>query len=384
MIKTDVCIIGSGPSGASTSLYLSKLKIHHYIIDKAHFPRDKTCGDGLMMHAYKSLKTLNLFDDFLADDNFLHTKEINLHITDNLKIDIKESSERDMIISYGKRLHFDSFLVNNLSKKYTTCEFGNAVKNITETKDGILITLKDKKQILTKLVVGADGVNSIVSKKLARNIVNKKKSSTFISAYFNNVSHLNTNNEAEIRLHYNKMPLFFYLFPLPNNQANVTLGGNTEEILKHNINLIDEIQDIICNHPKVNYKFTNAKQVIKWRGWGIPYNFKNQKVYGNRFLLVGDAAGLANSFYKEGVGTGMMSGILCAKKIETCLQQNNFSEAFLSSYKQDLNSEFGKLLNFSEFVLKVAQSKTTLSFVTKLFKNRIEKRAQKIAIKRSY
>ena len=47
MIKTDVCIVGSGPAGASTSLMLSKLKIKHYIVDKATFPRDKTCGDGL-------------------------------------------------------------------------------------------------------------------------------------------------------------------------------------------------------------------------------------------------------------------------------------------------------------------------------------------------
>ena len=42
MIKTDVCIVGAGPAGASTSLMLSKLKIEHYIIDKAIFPRDKT------------------------------------------------------------------------------------------------------------------------------------------------------------------------------------------------------------------------------------------------------------------------------------------------------------------------------------------------------
>jgi flavin-dependent dehydrogenase len=55
MIKTDVCIIGAGPSGTSTSLMLSKMKISHYIVDKSIFPRDKTCGDGLILYAYKSL-----------------------------------------------------------------------------------------------------------------------------------------------------------------------------------------------------------------------------------------------------------------------------------------------------------------------------------------
>ena len=65
MIKTDVCIIGAGPSGAATSLMLSNLKISHYIIDKEIFPRDKACGDGLILYAYKVMKLLgnNLFEE---------------------------------------------------------------------------------------------------------------------------------------------------------------------------------------------------------------------------------------------------------------------------------------------------------------------------------
>jgi len=47
IIKTAICIIGAGPAGAITSLFLSKMKIPHVIIDAAEFPRDKVCGDGL-------------------------------------------------------------------------------------------------------------------------------------------------------------------------------------------------------------------------------------------------------------------------------------------------------------------------------------------------
>ena len=42
-----ITIIGAGPAGTSTSLFLSKEKIPHLIIDKAVFPRDKICGDAL-------------------------------------------------------------------------------------------------------------------------------------------------------------------------------------------------------------------------------------------------------------------------------------------------------------------------------------------------
>jgi flavin-dependent dehydrogenase len=383
MIKTDVCIVGAGPAGASASLMLSKLKIEHYIIDKAIFPRDKTCGDGLILHAYKSLLTLGLLDAFLTNSKFIHSKNINLYIKDNLRLQFKESEDRDIAISYGKRIDFDHFLVNEISKQYTTCQFGSGVKNLEEVAEGIQITLKNGKQITAKIVVGADGIQSIVSRQLAGFIPDKKKNSTFISAYFKNVK-IPLDKAAEIRLYYKKIPLFFYVFPLANNEVNVSLGGNTQKLLDNNINLKEEIESLIKTHPKVAHKFIDAEQIGAWRGWGIPYHFKKQTICGNRFLLVGDAAGLANSFYKEGVGTGMMSGIICAKKIATCLKENNFSETFMSSYKKDIDNEFGKLLRFSEFALKLSNFKAIFAGFARFSKKFVEKKAPGFIRKRSY
>lgn len=384
MIKTDVCIIGSGPSGASTSIMLSKLKIKHYIVDKSEFPRDKTCGDGLILHAYKSLQLLDLLDKFVQHPKFIHSKKIKLNINNDLKLTFQESDSRDMVISYGKRIHFDHFLVNELSREYATCDFGNGVKKLKEVSNGIIVTLKNGKELLAKVVVGADGIQSLVSKKLAANTPNKRKTSTFISAYFNGVEYLPINNEAEIRLHYKKMPLFFYIFPLVNNEVNISLGGNTQKILKNDVNLKEEILWIIENHPKIAPKFKKAKQISSWRGWGIPYTFGNQKVCGNRFLLVGDAAGLANAFYKEGVGTGMMSGIICANKIEDCLKKDDFTEEFMLSYKADLEKEFSKLLKFSELLLGVSKFKTLFETLVRTTKKFVEKRVYKVIEKRSY
>lgn len=386
MIKTDVCIIGSGPSGASTSLMLSKMKISHYIIDKASFPRDKTCGDGLILYAYKSLQEIDekLFKAFLENPKFIHSKRIRLHINTKQKIDFQESKDRDMVISYAKRYDFDYFLVQHLSKTYANCEFGNGVKKITEEKDGILIKLKDNKEILAKIVVGADGANSIVSRKLAKNKVFKNLTSTFVSAYFEGVTNMPKNKNAEVRIIYKKMPLYFYIFPLADGSANITLGGRSDLVLKNNINLIEEIESILSNHAKIAYRFLKAKKTGSWRGWSIPYDFNVKKVYGNRFLLVGDAAGLTNAFYKEGVGTGMMSGIICAKKIAKSLEQDNFSENFLATYQKELQKEFQKLLKFSGLMAKLANYKYVFSSLVFFLKNRVERKSYNIIKRRSY
>ncbi|MFY9241908.1 MAG: hypothetical protein WAO74_02655 [Polaribacter sp.] len=151
-----------------------------------------------------------------------------MHASNNVNLPIEEAINRPVFISYGKRWDFDYFLVNQFSEEFTTELFGNGVKNLEELQDGILITLKDDTKILSKIVVGADGINSIVSRKLGKNKPDKLKSSTFISSYFKNVENLPENNQGEIRICYHKIPLFFYIFPLIDNQVNVSLGGNTK------------------------------------------------------------------------------------------------------------------------------------------------------------
>lgn len=384
--KTDVCIIGAGPSGVATSLMLSKLQISHYIIDKSTFPRDKPCGDGLILYAYKSMKLLgeDLFKDFLEHPKFLHGKKIKLHLNTNVNLEFKESKDRDMLISYAKRIDFDDFLVKRLSKKYARQDFGNGVKGLKKQSDGIVVKLKNGTEILSKLVVGADGVQSIVSKKLAENKTDLKLMSTFVTAYFTNVKDLPSGNEAEVRMIYKKILLFFYVFPLADGQVNVSLGGRADRIKKNGINLIEEIEEIIKSNKQIKHRFTNATKVSSWRGWTIPFHFGDKKNIGNRFLLVGDAAGLANAFYKEGVGTGMMSGIIAAKNIERCLKNNDFSESSLKSYEDDLKNEFGILLGFSQFALRLARFKRLFSGIAFLLKNIIERRTYKMIEKRSY
>lgn len=384
IVKTEVCIVGSGPAGAATSLMLSKLKIAHCIVDKATFPRDKTCGDGLILYAYKSLKILELLNEFQSDPRFLHSKKINLHVKDDLRVQFKESEERDMVITYAKRMDFDHFLVGHLSEEYATQEFGNGVKSLKEQSDGVLIKLKDGKQILAKLVVGADGAQSIVSRKLAGNTINRRLMSTFVSAYFEGVSNMPKGNDAEVRIVYKNMPLFFYIFPLADGQVNVSLGGRADNIQKHGINLVDEIESIMATHPKVQHKFTNAKKVSSWRGWTIPFHFGKQRLSGNRFLLVGDAAGLANAFYKEGVGTGMMSGIIAARSITKCLKLDDVSSTAFASYEIELKKEFGKLLKFSHRALRMARFKSLFAGIVSLSKWRVEQKAPKMIRKRSY
>lgn len=387
MIETDVCIVGSGPSGAAASLMLSKLGINHIIIDKAVFPRDKTCGDGLILHVFKALKAIdiNLLEEFVKHPKFISTYMGNFHVSDRALIKIEEGKEdRHYPIFYGKRIDFDYFLVKKMNSPYVQTKFGVPIQTVKYLENKVQLDLKDGAVIRSKLVIGADGIHSVVSRQLAKNKPNPKRTSTFVSAYFENITELPPKNGAEIRMVYKKMALFFYIFPLPNGQVNVSLGGSTNELLKNNINLRHEIDSIIQSHPKVAYKFKNAKQVGNWRGWGIPYQYGQLTISGDRFMLTGDAAGLANSFYKEGVGTGMMSGVLSAQQAARCIQADDFSAKFIKEYNKNIEKEFGKLLKFSRIALRLSKYPKPFEFFIKITKSNLEELIKKIIRKRTY
>ncbi|MBU6317393.1 MAG: FAD-dependent oxidoreductase, partial [Acidobacteria bacterium] len=59
-METDVLVVGAGPAGAAAAIELARAGRRVTVIDKAVFPRDKCCGDGLTTLALRELEPLGL------------------------------------------------------------------------------------------------------------------------------------------------------------------------------------------------------------------------------------------------------------------------------------------------------------------------------------
>jgi flavin-dependent dehydrogenase len=283
MQTSDVCIVGAGPSGATTSLMLSKMGISHTVLDKAVFPRDKTCGDGLVLYVFQVLREIDpqLLNKFIEHPAFLHSFKANFYVSNQLRLDIYPSHNQKphAPIFYGKRIDFDNFLVENLPSNYADLRLGVGLKKIERLhpKQGLKLTLEDGNELTTKILVGADGIQSLVSRKLGENKSDKNHTSTFISTYFKGLKDLLPENSAEIRLIYKNMPLFFYIFPLTGGIFNVSFGGNTAKIGLHKINLKTEIENIIATHPQIKEKFTSAHRLGEHLTYAMSINTYGDK-----------------------------------------------------------------------------------------------------------
>ena len=60
--RFDLVVVGAGPGGSSTAYYAAKAGLNTLLVDRQEFPRDKTCGDGLMPHAASEVALMGLAD----------------------------------------------------------------------------------------------------------------------------------------------------------------------------------------------------------------------------------------------------------------------------------------------------------------------------------
>jgi geranylgeranyl reductase family protein len=341
--NTDIVIIGAGPAGCSTSLFLSKHKIPHTIIDKAIFPRDKVCGDAL---SGKTVYVLNQLDSSIIPsfdqqkNEFIESWGVKFVAPNGKAIDIpfkSDMSKEQLPPGFiSKRVDFDNELFKRLDRTYANVIEGGEVLEIERTSEGVNIKYEFQQSQLSilnaQLIIGAEGDRSIVAKKLANLQKENDHYCAGIRAYYEGVEGMHNQNFIELHFLPEMLPGYFWIFPLPNGMANVGAGMLSSEVSKRKVNLKADMLKAIENNPNIRVRFKNAKIQGKIQGWGLPLGSKKRPVSGERFMLVGDAGSLIDPFTGEGIGNALYSGMMAANHISECVKQNRYDAAFLKEY----------------------------------------------------
>ena len=346
-IHTNICIIGAGPAGATTSLFLSKMKIAHTIVDAAMFPRDKICGDALDL---KVLRVLNHLDpaivenEIMHDPNFVKAKGCSIIVSKNksytLSLKNATSTENYPFFFVTKRSYFDNFLVSKINPEFATFYQGTKVKKIARTQSGWNIFAEGENKEITitaNLVVGADGDHSAMLRALGERKIERRNYAAALRQYWKGIDGITADNNLEIYLPKSLPLAYLWIFPLANGEANVGCGLASDMIAEKSINLKEVFQKLITEDPALKDRFKNAQPLEKAVGWGLPLASQNRKASGDGYLLVGDAASLVCPTTGEGVGPGMMSGYIAAKYIQKAVAQNNYKKEMFSTYDREIN-----------------------------------------------
>ena len=112
-IRFDVVIIGAGPAGSSAAYFLARAGVKVLLLDKATFPRDKTCGDGLVPRALPILAEMGVLNSIAAHGWKLNHLEIFAPSGRSVHFDIPPLPHAPNHAIVMPRLELDNLLLHN-------------------------------------------------------------------------------------------------------------------------------------------------------------------------------------------------------------------------------------------------------------------------------
>jgi menaquinone-9 beta-reductase len=370
ILQTDICIIGAGPGGAATALFLAKKGIPCTLIDKENFPRDKICGDALSGKVISTLKKLDpaIVEELAAGPAQLGSWGVKF-IAPNLKelrVPFKKSFDKNSrppgFIS--KRIDFDNFLIEQVKKNSSiTLLQGRQAEKYERTDKGFNIFFKDQSELSCRLLISADGAQSSFARIFGNIKVEHQHYSAGIRAYYKGVKGMDADNFIELHFLKDFLPGYFWIFPLPNGMANVGVCMRSDKVSEKKINLKQELKRILVEYPGLKERFSDAELTGDVKGFGLPLGSKKRIISGDYFMLIGDAASLIDPFTGEGISHAMISGMYAADQAEACLAQNKFDALFMIEYDKKVYHRLGKELNISAKMQSLVRYPWLFNFV---------------------
>jgi len=365
----DVIIVGAGPAGATAALYAERSNLSCIVLDKAIFPRDKICGDALSGKSVRIMEEL----DLTSEVEQLGGSEIN-RITfgapNHSQFDVHlKGNNKNNFITKGfviPRKIFDYYLFQKAQKVAEVLE-GFKVKDLVYEDNKPIgvkgINRDGKEQVLeAPIILGCDGANSIVARKLNAYKRSMDNTAVAIRCYYEGVKGLSN----QIELHYisEVKPGYFWLFPAGSNKANIGVGLSKNDAKKENRTL-SNIMDEVTRSKYFRDRFSNAKPLEKPKGWNLPMGSIHRKNYGDGYMLLGDAAGLIDSFTGEGIGNAMVAAKYAISVAKKAKESGDYSGNMLKTYDELLWNEIGKELRTSTKLQSLSRSSFLLNFVIK-------------------
>ncbi len=362
----DVIIVGGGPGGSTCAQFLGIKGRKVLLLDKESFPRDKTCGDAISGKSIRILSELGMTERLIKADH----GEVNglLFSSPNGKSIAIPFRRDNRGIETGyvcRRQVYDHLLWNGAKNSAQAMEKMPVIGVVREGGKitGVKVKTPDgtEKELLAKIIVGADGASSLVAREARGAEIDPNHTCVAYRAYYSGVKGMS--NALEIHFVKSIMPGYFWIFPADNGLANVGLGMIMSDMKKTGINLQKAMLDIIGQNPLFKERFAAAKQVSPISAWSLPIGSKKRKVHADNVLLVGDAAGLVDPFSGEGVGNAMLSGKLAASVADEALSAGDTSAQFLSRYDERLWKEIWDELSMSYNMQRLGRIEWLLNFV---------------------
>jgi len=371
--KFDVLILGAGPAGCAAAHMLSGNGLRIALIEKDTFPRDKICGDALSSDVTKQFHMISepLAEKLNQFKEKIPSNGVRFFTPKHQKLDIKFDQPKGIFGGgfVSKRIDFDNFFFSETAKLPDVTIFQNQKIISVDNKGDAIVLQSATKTFEAPIALGADGAHSVLNKRLTQNKVEKNHYCAGVRQYYSNVKGFHAENHIELHFYKEILPGYLWVFPLADNKANVGLGMLSSVVSKKQINLKKEMVNLLETIPSLKERFKDAVPLTEIEGYGLPVGSIKRSISGDRFLLLGDAAGLIDPFSGEGIANAIRSGRVAAAHVLKAFEQQKFDKEFNLLYDKEIYKRMWKEFKLSHTLQKLFRHPRIINFVVKKANN---------------
>ena len=342
-LNPEVLVIGAGPGGAAAAWKLASNGHDILMVDKADFPRDKTCGDGLTPMAVQTLNQMSVLDQVLAADP-AKVNRVRIRGPFGTQIDVPFTEFMDSSMDYAlvlPRITFDDILRRHALMSGADYSGNIRVEKIVRDGDRVTnvyaIGQNGPLQIRPRHVVIAVGANMGV---LERDGFMKYKPHVMraVRAYYSNVS--TDPNCYEFFFDIELIPGYGWIFPGGDGVSNI--GAGTAQVFWTPRHTAQALMQGFVQHRAKEGIMREAVQQGPIKGFPLRIDFPAERVAGENWIIIGEAAGLVNPITGEGIDLAMESGLLGARIIHDDITLGRRNHV---TYQRELWHRFAAMFN---------------------------------------
>jgi len=330
----DVAIVGAGPAGSASATWLSRAGLSVALVDKAFFPRDKPCGE------YQSPETQRIFDRLGVKEKILaanpaRLKGMRIWTSDgnNFRGDFSSDPSSPIYgLSLPRRI-LDDILMRHAAEQGASVFEGFTIKQLIGNDrqvTGIKGQLDGQKvQLDAKLVIGADGINSVVANRLGLRQHHRWLKKVAFVTHFENVDALSSYGEMFV-----SKDRYCGLAPLGRNLTNVCVVVDTKVAQTWKDDIEENFFKEVARYPILAERMQNSKMIKAIKAVG-PLAVGTVRATSPGAILVGDAAFFLDPFTGEGMYTALANAELASDILLKHWSTNGPSEEFYSKYEKE-------------------------------------------------
>ena len=331
---SDVIVAGAGPAGAMAAYTLAKAGRRVLLVERYPLPRQKPCGGGI------STRVLARFP-WLADA----LRRIPTHAVSSLYLEgpsggVFRMRSNGPAVILIRRIEFDFLLATLAREAGAEILSPAAIAQASQDADGVTLRTRDGQELRAPIVIAADGVNSVVARRLGLNPGWPSNQLALDMMEETPTASLRTAEPDTLSVFYGYGGAHGYAYIFPKLE-HVNVGiGYVLTYFKQRVDLTPyDLQQQFVGELRSRGMMDGASRREYFTPFLIPIGGPLSETASGRVLLAGDAGGFVNGFSAEGIYYAMVTGELAAKAALEAASPAAMRRAYVKAWRKEIGAE---------------------------------------------